>query len=193
MVSDEEELQQATPKDDSATGKLTSASGMSSTTLDGKPAASTATAKRNKPSPHQHASQVLKQLYQLHPEIVNDPVYAAALRMFRVNVGTTIDHHKMFIENDPEIEMIRQTILHDGNNSSRNSRMLNKSSSRKRSASTSEKALRRSSSGDSGKKKRKKGRPAKSNSSDKLSKKADGGGGGSGGDAPMVRANASWA
>lgn len=137
---------------------------------------------KRKPSPHQYASQVLRQLYQLHPEISNDPVYAAALRMFRVNVGTNIDHHKMMVENDHEIDIIRQTILNDG---SSRYRLLNKPNSRKRSASTSDKSLRRSSSGDglrgsssSGIKKRKKaGRPPKnSSSSDNLNKSnADGG------------------
>ncbi len=205
MITDneEDEQQHATAKEDKATGTSFRVVGVNEAE-----SAVTATAaaasvsitnfdKHNKfLSPHQNASQVLKQIYQLHPEIANDPVYAAALRMFRVNVGTSIDHHKMFVENNPEIERIRQTIL-NGTNSSK---LHNKSSSnRRRSASTSDKSLRRTSSDDGlrmssgGNKKRKKGRPPKnSTSSDKLSKKADGGVGGE--EAPMVSAgNATWA
>lgn len=61
----------------------------------------------------QHAASVLRQLYQLHPKIANDPVYAAALRMLRINVGTDIDHHRMYVENGPEVDLICRRILDD--------------------------------------------------------------------------------
>jgi len=52
------------------------------------------------------AHNILKQLFKLHPEIARDPVYAAALRMFRVNVGTAIDHHRIPMDNTPEMDKV---------------------------------------------------------------------------------------
>ena len=48
--------------------------------------ASTSVSKTKTPS-YDKAKEVLKQLHELHPEIVQDPVYAAALRMFKLKEG----------------------------------------------------------------------------------------------------------
>lgn len=42
---------------------------------------------KTKTSSYDKAKEVLKQLHELHPEIVQDPVYAAALRMFKLKEG----------------------------------------------------------------------------------------------------------
>ncbi|KAL3811054.1 hypothetical protein ACHAXA_004565 [Cyclostephanos tholiformis] len=153
---------------------------------DGRTAAPTKV-RRRKQSPQQHAASVLRQLYQLHPEIANDPVYAAALRMFRVNVGTDIDHHRMNVENCPEVDVICRKILNDdgrmGSGPARHGKKRASSSDgQRRSASDGGEGA----SGGGGKR-RKKGRPPKkSNSGDKLTK------GGSAGESIAIRANASW-
>ena len=150
---------------------------------------------KRKPTPEQHAIKTLKRLYQLHPEIVNDPVYAAALKMFSINVGTKIDHHNILVENDAEVDMIIGKISggdNAGNNSNSKNGVKGGGMSKKNSSSDNvQRGLKRSASTDSGgglKKKKRKGRPPKnSNSSDKLK-----GGSGSVGEIPVVRTNASW-
>ena len=150
---------------------------------------------RRKQTPEQHAIKTLKRLYQLHPEIVNDPVYAAALKMFSINVGTKIDHHNILVENDAEVDMIIGKISggdNAGNNSNSKNGVKGGGMSKKNSSSDNvQRGLKRSASTDSGgglKKKKRKGRPPKnSNSSDKLK-----GGSGSVGEIPVVRTNASW-
>lgn len=42
---------------------------------------------KTKASSYDKAKEILKQLHELHPEIVQDPVYAAALRMFKLKEG----------------------------------------------------------------------------------------------------------
>jgi len=131
----------------------------------------------SKVTPEQHAVNTLKQLFQDHPEIVNDPVYAAALRMFRINVGNKIDHHKIYVDNGAEVAMITDKILLGGDNTGSKKKQGTASSNHE-----SQRGLKRSASSDSagGKRKRqrkkqvKQGRPAKpkqarkSNSSDSL-------------------------
>ncbi len=143
--------------------------------------------RRRKQSSQQHAASVLKNLHLLHPEIANDPVYAAALRMFRVNVGTDIDHHPMYVENCPEVDAICRKILYDdgrvGSVSARQGKKRSLSDGLQRSASDG------GGEGTSvgGGKKRKKGRPPKkSTSGDKLSK------GASAEESLAIHANASW-
>lgn len=145
--------------------------------------------KRKGPTTEQHAIQTLKQLYSEYPEIVQDPVYAAALRMFRINVGNKINHHKIFVENDAEVTMItNKVLLGGGNNKGGNTTSLKSSSS-----DNLQKGLKRSASTDSsgprkrGRKKKGQG-PKKKSSSDSLK-----GAGGRGNNAPAVQANASWA
>jgi len=132
---------------------------------------------KGKVTPEQHAVNTLKQLFQDHPEIVNDPVYAAALRMFRINVGNKIDHHKIYVDNGAEVAMITDKILLGGDNTGSKKKQGAASSNQE-----SQRGLKRSASSDSagGKRKRqrkkqvKQGRPAKpkqarkSNSSDSL-------------------------
>jgi len=132
-------------------------------------------------TPEQHAVNTLKQLFQDHPEIVNDPVYAAALRMFRINVGNKIDHHKIYVDNGAEVAMITDKILLGGDNTGNKKKQGAASSNQE-----SQRGLKRSASSDSagGKRKRqrkkqvKQGRPAKpkqarkSNSSDSLKSSA---------------------
>jgi uncharacterized membrane protein YgcG len=132
---------------------------------------------------------VLRQLYQLHPEIANDPVYAAALRMFRVGVGTDIDHHRMHVENCAEVDAICRKILGDdprrgGGGGSGPARHGRKRAAPEGGGEGGE----ASGGGGGGGKKRKKGRPPKNSSSgDKLTK-----GTSAAEAAPAVRANASW-
>jgi len=83
-------------------------------------------------------------MYQLHPEIANDPVYAAALRLFHVNVGTDIDHHRMYVENGPEVDLICRRILDDDRGSGP------VRPGRKRAASSSSDGLRRAASSEGG-------------------------------------------
>ena len=133
-------------------------------------------------------------MYQLHPEIANDPVYAAALRLFRVNVGTDIDHHRMYVENGPEVDLICRRILDDDRGSGP------VRPGRKRAASSSSDGLRRAASSEGGGggegggsggrgKKRKKGRPPKNSGSGDGPTK---GAAGASGEASAVRASASW-
>ena len=136
---------------------------------------------KGKVTPEQHAVSTLKQLFQEHPEIVNDPVYAAALRMFRINVGNKIDHHKIYVDNGAEVAMITDKILLGGDNTGSKKKQGTASSNQE-----SQRGLKRSASSDSagGKRKRqrkkqvKQGRPAKpkqarkSNSSDSLKSSA---------------------
>ena len=146
--------------------------------------------KRKGPTTEQHAIQTLKQLYSEYPEIVQDPVYAAALRMFRINVGNKINHHKIFVENDAEVTMITNKVLLGGGN---NNKGGNSASLKSSSSDNLQKGLKRSASTDSsgprkrGRKKKGQG-PKKKSSSDSLK-----GAGGRGNNAPAVQANASWA
>jgi hypothetical protein len=137
--------------------------------------------------PEQHAASVLKNLHLLHPEITNNPVYAAALRMFHVNVGTDIDHHRMYVENCPKVDALCRKILNDdgraGSGSARQGKKQSLSDRLRRSASD---GGGEGASGGGGKK-RKKGRPPKkSTSGDKLSK------GASAEESFAIHANASW-
>lgn len=67
---------------DAKTPKENGADELSATTLEGdKPYAN------SKTEPYDKAKDVMKQLLELHPEIVQDQVYAAALRIFKLKDG----------------------------------------------------------------------------------------------------------
>lgn len=133
------------------------------------------------------ASAILKQLFQLHPEIARDPVYAAALRMFKVDVGSKIDHHRMAVNNTPEMEKV----INAGVNFNAGRFGLGKKRMSGISVASSGGGGGGTVGGGEGsaKKKRKKGRPPKNannNSSDKLKS------GSLAAEAPSVRVNAAW-
>ena len=52
------------------------------------------------------AHNILTELFERHPEIARDPVYAAALRLFRVDVGVALERHHMSADNGPEMEKV---------------------------------------------------------------------------------------
>ena len=99
---------------------------------------------------HERAKGVLKQLLELHPEVVRDPVYAAALRMFKLKEGIPG-------LNEEDEERTLQNI--HGSIGGKSGKRVSISSL--------------GSADGSGKKKRKKGRPRK-NSSASLEKSATG-------------------
>lgn len=92
--------------------------------------AKTASGKRKRtkqpPTAEKQAMTALKQIFQLHPEVLRDPVYAAALRMFRVNTGDNVDPLKLTVENTPDVELIAQKVLYGNSNSGRPNRGGNK-------------------------------------------------------------------
>lgn len=161
-------------------------------------AAAAATTNGKQSNPHNKRKQqivnkqkqafaILKQLFELHPEIARDPVYAAALRMFKINVGTKVDHHRMTMDNTPEMDKV----INAGINFNAGRFGVGK----KRMPGTTPASL----GGGSGvggagvegivKKKRKKGRPPKNahnNSADKLKSGAPPM------EVPAASANASW-
>jgi len=98
-------------------------------------------------SPYDKAKGILKQLLELHPEIVQDPVYAAALRMFKLKEGIP-----GLNEEDEE----------------RTLQNIHGSSGGKLSKRASASSL--GSADGSGKKKRKKGRPRKNSSANLVEK-----------------------
>jgi hypothetical protein len=104
---------------------------------------------RSKTSPYGKAKAVLKQVLELHPEIVQDPVYAAALRMFKLKEGIP-----GLNEEDEE----------------RTLQSIHGSSGGKLSKRASASSL--GSADGSGKKKRKKGRPRKNSSANLVEKVA---------------------
>ncbi|KAL9179922.1 hypothetical protein ACHAXT_007892 [Thalassiosira profunda] len=140
----------------------------------------------------QHALSTLKKLLNLHPEIVRDPVYAAALRMFKVpppsaagggpHDEAALDRHGKIVDNSPEMERIlaagrlQSSVGGGGGLKKRASGTL-----------ALDRGADGSGAGSGSKKKRKKGRPSKSASSGSLK------GGGGSAEPPAVHANASWA
>lgn len=156
-------------------------------------------------TPFQRARAVLEQLYALHPdEISRDPVYAAALKMFRADVSkqtrkAIAEKHGMKVENSKEMEVLIAAGVNFGKYSSGSGGgkegtnaggTLGKSKKR---ASGSKESL----AGEGVKKKRKKGRPPKnstgnSSSSEKLKQQQQPSAGAGDVVTPVVRANASW-